>query len=149
MPPESASISTSSEQTISAISRLAIFCSDIKIAHSVFALPFALLSTFLSANGLPKLGQLALIIACMVTARTVAMSANRLLDADLDRANPRTARRAIPRGALSSRYFLITLTFCSLAFIGACAMFGVMYRNWLPLILSIPVLAFVAGYPYL
>jgi 4-hydroxybenzoate polyprenyltransferase len=132
-----------------ALARLAIFCSDIKIAHSVFALPFALLSTFLSARGMPAAGQLGLILICMVTARTVAMSANRLLDAELDRANPRTARRAIPRGALSSTYFIATLTICSLAFIGACAMFGVLYRNWLPLMLSVPVLAFVAGYPYL
>jgi 4-hydroxybenzoate polyprenyltransferase len=107
------------------------------------------LSTFLSANGFPKIGQLILIVICMVTARTVAMSANRLLDAELDLANPRTAKRAIPRGALSSGYFIAVLAVCSLAFIGACAMFGVWYRNWLPLILSIPVLAFVAGYPYL
>lgn len=132
-----------------AIARLAIFCSDIKIAHSVFALPFALLSTFLSAHGMPAVGQLGLILVCMVTARTVAMSANRLLDAELDRANPRTARRAIPRGALSSKYFIAILTICSLLFIAACAMFGLLYRNWLPLILSVPVLGFVAGYPYL
>ncbi|MBC8108607.1 MAG: UbiA family prenyltransferase [Anaerolineae bacterium] len=132
-----------------ALARLAIFCSDIKIAHSVFALPFALVSAFLSAKGKPAAAQLALILVCMVTARTVAMAANRLLDAELDRANPRTARRAIPRAALSSTYFIAILTICSLLFVGACAMFGVLFHNWLPLILSVPVLGFVAGYPYL
>src|SRR5579862_7463312 len=81
--------------------RLSIFAGDIKIAHTVFALPFALLSTFLAVRGWPKLGQLALILVCMVTARTLAMAVNRLLDARLDAENPRTARRAIPAGALS------------------------------------------------
>ena len=148
-----ASVCASSNQPASppqsSLARLATFCSDIKIAHSVFALPFALLSTFLSANGHPAAGQLALIVLCMVTARTVAMSSNRLLDASLDRANPRTTRRAIPSGALSSKYFVAILVLCSIAFIGTCAMFGVIYHNWLPLMLSVPVLAFVAAYPYL
>ncbi len=87
---------------------------DIKISHTVFAMPFALLSTFLAAkqkwNGLPKWGQLGLILICMVAARTVAMAANRLLDAELDAKNPRTARRAIPSGALSRTFVTATLS---------------------------------------
>ncbi|CAN5326283.1 putative 4-hydroxybenzoate polyprenyltransferase [soil metagenome] len=148
-PPNSGLPLKSRDDPHSGLARLAIFCGDIKIAHSVFALPFALLSTFLSAHGWPAIGQLGLIVACMVTARTVAMSSNRLLDANLDRANPRTARRAIPSGQLSSAFVAAILAGCAIAFIAACAMFGVLYRNWLPLILSVPVLAFVAGYPYL
>src|SRR5258708_22656631 len=85
--------------------QLARFASDIKVSHTVFALPFALLSTFLAANGWPHIGQLLLILACMVTARTVAMAANRLLDAELDARNPRTAGRAIPSGALTRRFY--------------------------------------------
>src|SRR5687767_10568143 len=85
--------------------KLAVFAGDIKISHTVFALPFALLSTFLAAYPLPGhapyVGQVLLIVLCMVTARTIAMAANRLLDAGLDRKNPRTARRALPAGALS------------------------------------------------
>src|SRR5579862_5875487 len=84
--------------------KLAVFAGDIKIAHTVFALPFALLSTFLAAHDLPgklpRPGQLLLILICMFTARTIAMAANRLMDARLDAINPRTARRAIPSGAL-------------------------------------------------
>src|SRR5438045_627357 len=80
------------------VSRLKLFAGDIKIHHTVFALPFALLSTFLAAGGMPKAAVLLLILICMVTARTVAMAVNRLLDAKLDAQNPRTARRAIPSG---------------------------------------------------
>jgi len=75
--------------------RFSAFAADIKISHTLFAMPWALFATFLAAGSWPKIGQIALIIACMVTARTVAMAANRLLDAKLDALNPRTARRAI------------------------------------------------------
>src|SRR4051812_45262199 len=116
-------------------------------------MPFALLSTFLAAhqrwNGLPKWGQLGLILICMVTARTVAMASNRLLDAKLDAKNPRTARRAIPSGALSRGFVGSALTLCAIAFIAATSLIGIFYSNWLPLILSIPVLAFLASYPLL
>src|SRR5918998_1498055 len=97
--------------------RLSLFARDIKISHTVFALPFALLSTFLAAGGSPRAGQLLLILICMVTARTVAMAANRLLDANLDKLNPRTARRAIPSGALSPGFYLAVLIGCAVAFV--------------------------------
>src|SRR3712207_6744155 len=48
--------------------KLAVFAGDIKVAHTVFALPFALLSAFLAAGGSPRAGQLLLVLACMVTA---------------------------------------------------------------------------------
>jgi 4-hydroxybenzoate polyprenyltransferase len=138
---------------LDAPSRLVTFARDIKLSHTVFAMPFALLSTFLAAHqkwgGWPKWGQLGLILICMVAARTVAMAANRLLDAELDAKNPRTARRAIPSGALSRGFVGSALGVCALAFIGATALFGVFYANWLPLILSIPVLLFLSGYPLL
>jgi 4-hydroxybenzoate polyprenyltransferase len=130
-------------------SRLSLFARDIKLSHTIFAMPFALLSTFLAANGLPKWGQLGLILICMVCARTVAMAVNRLLDAELDAMNPRTARRAIPSGALSRTFVTFALSLCAFAFIASTSLFGIIYRNWLPLILSIPVLAFLAGYPFL
>src|ERR1041384_3929824 len=84
---------------------LSIFAGDIKLGHTVFAMPFAVLSTFLAAApNLPKAGQLGLIVLCMITARTVAMASNRVLDASLDRVNPRTAGRAIPAGLLSRAF---------------------------------------------
>jgi len=126
-----------------------LFARDIKISHTIFAMPWALLATFLAANGLPRAGQLALIVLCMVTARTVAMSSNRLLDSELDARNPRTARRAIPSGQLSRGFFIAAAIACGLAFLGATSLFGFIYSNWMPLILSLPVLAFIASYPLL
>jgi 4-hydroxybenzoate polyprenyltransferase len=127
--------------------KLASFAGDIKIHHTVFALPFALLSTFLAAGGMPRVGVLLLILFCMVTARTAAMAVNRLLDARLDALNPRTSRRAIPSGALAVRFYLLAVCICSATFIGATALFQVMYHNPWPLLLSVPVLAWLGAYP--
>src|ERR1700721_2810610 len=76
----------------------------IKWEHSIFALPFALTGAMLAANGWPTLRVLGLIVLCMVAARSAAMAFNRLVDAKLDAANPRTAMRALPVGALSSGF---------------------------------------------
>jgi 4-hydroxybenzoate polyprenyltransferase len=126
--------------------------SDIKLHHSVFALPWAILATVLAAHrtsGSLRLGQLLLIIACMVTARTVAMVANRLLDAEVDADNPRTARRALPSGRVSHAFMSASVALCAAAFIAATAGFWVWYRNVWPLALSVPVLLFVSAYPFL
>lgn len=122
---------------------------DIKISHTVFAMPWALLATFLAADGRPRIGQVALIVLCMVAARTFAMSANRLLDATIDAKNPRTARRAIPSGQLSGAFVAAAMIACGFAFVASTSLFGSVYNNWVPLMLSIPVLAFVAAYPLL
>ncbi|RYG79990.1 hypothetical protein EON77_08440, partial [bacterium] len=87
-------------------SRFAEFAADIKLSHSVFALPFALLAMVMAAEvamptSHPRAGQVALVVLCMVVARSFGMGMNRLLDARLDALNPRTARRAIPAGRLS------------------------------------------------
>ncbi len=142
---------TSSAQPTSPslLGKLQIFAADIKISHTIFALPFALLSTFLAANGIPAPGQIALILLCMLTARTAAMSANRLLDAHLDALNPRTASRAIPSGRLSRRFVSIMLLGCALGFIFSTALFDLYYANPWPLRLSIPVLLFIIAYPLL
>jgi 4-hydroxybenzoate polyprenyltransferase len=128
--------------------KLVCLARDIKISHTVFALPWAVLSAFVAAGGFPKPGQLLLILCCMVTARTVAMSANRLLDAAIDARNPRTARRAIPSGGLSRGFVLATVAACSLAFVASAAGFLV-YGNAVPLLLSVPVLVFLCAYPLL
>jgi 4-hydroxybenzoate polyprenyltransferase len=125
---------------------------DIKLAHSVFALPWALLATVLAAHGQPIRAvaeKLLLIIICMVTARTAAMSANRLLDARIDAGNPRTARRAIPGGRLSPAVTVGVIVLVSLIFIAAAAMFEDLFADPWPLVLSLPVLAFLTAYPLL
>ena len=132
--------------------RLSLFAGDIKIHHTVFALPWALLSAVLAGTTYPHTltaGKLGLILACMISARTVAMAANRLLDAPLDAKNPRTARRAIPSGNLSRKFYAIALAACCLAFILSATLFQLVYRNPWPMILALPVLLFLCGYPLL
>ena len=73
----------------------------IKIEHTLFALPFALLGALLAANGLPTVRQVLWIVVAMVGARSAAMAFNRIADRNFDARNPRTANRAIPAGLLS------------------------------------------------
>jgi len=73
----------------------------IKFEHTVFALPFALLGALAAAQGIPPLRTSLWILAAMVGARTAAMTFNRLVDADVDAENPRTATRALPAGRVS------------------------------------------------
>ena len=126
--------------------RLRAFAADIKLSHSVFALPFALLSATLAARTPGArwgVWSFALVVACMVCARTVAMAANRVLDAELDRLNPRTARRAIPAGQLSKPYVLGLIGLFAGGFVASAGGFWVVYGNPWPLWLSVPVLAFL------
>ena len=138
----------------SPLAKLSLFARDIKIAHTIFALPWAVLATFLAAKetGQPlTAGKVALILGCMVTARTVAMAANRLLDARLDAQNPRTARRAIPSGDLSPNFYLAVLTVSAALFVLLTSgfLFVISPPNPWPILLSVPVLAFLSAYPLL
>ena len=116
----------------------------IKWEHSVFALPFALTGAVLAANGIPAWRTLLLIVLCMVSARTAAMAFNRLVDAEIDRVNPRTATRAIPAGLLS-RSFVGAFTAAS------CVVFLVAagFLNRLTLLLSPVALGIVLLYSYM
>jgi 4-hydroxybenzoate polyprenyltransferase len=82
------------------VNRFFRFLEEIKIEHTLFALPFAYAAALLAARGLPSWHALLWITVAVLGARTAAMSANRVLDASIDRKNPRTARRALPTGAL-------------------------------------------------
>jgi 4-hydroxybenzoate polyprenyltransferase len=88
----------------------------IKWEHSIFALPFALCGAMLAASGLPTLHQLLWIVIAMLAARSAAMAFNRLADATIDAANPRTRTRALPSGQLSP-------TFVATFVIVSCAIF--------------------------
>src|SRR6201985_3926312 len=74
----------------------------IKWEHSIFALPCAPTGAGLAAGGWPSLRVLGWIIVCMVAARSAAMAFNRLVDAKLDAANPRTSMRALPAGTVGA-----------------------------------------------
>lgn len=81
--------------------KLKIILEMIKFEHTVFALPFAIMSAFIAAEGLPPLTKLGWILVAMVGARSCAMAFNRLADAEIDSQNPRTATRAIPAGLIT------------------------------------------------
>lgn len=116
----------------------------IKWEHSVFALPFALTGAVLAAQGWPAWRTLGWIVVCMVSARTAAMAFNRLVDAKLDAANPRTASRAIPAGALSPAFVAGFVILSSAVFLFASAML-----NRLTLELAPVALAVVLAYSYM
>jgi 4-hydroxybenzoate polyprenyltransferase len=89
----------------------------IKWEHSIFALPFALCGAMLAARGLPTTHQLLWIIVAMVAARSAAMAFNRLVDASIDAANPRTRGRALPAGHLSPVFVGTFVIVSSLVFV--------------------------------
>jgi|SRR5579872_1774673 len=115
----------------------------IKWEHSIFALPFALCGAMLAASGLPTAHQLFWIIVAMVAARSAAMAFNRLADATIDAANPRTQMRALPAGHLSP-------AFVSTFVIVSCAVFVLASSqlNRLTLVLSPVALAVLLLYSY-
>ena len=115
----------------------------IKWEHSIFALPFALCGAMLAAGGLPTLRQLLWIIIAMISARSAAMAFNRVADAAIDAANPRTSTRALPAGTLSP-------AFVSAFVVVSCAIFvlAASQLNRLALELSPVALAVVLLYSY-
>jgi len=115
----------------------------VKFEHTLFALPFALISALVAAGGLPAGRTLGWMLVAMVGARTSAMAFNRLADEHLDRLNPRTQDRALPRGLVSRREaWLVTL-------VGAAALVvAAGMLNRLALALSPVALALVWGYSY-
>jgi len=115
----------------------------IKFEHTVFALPFALLSVVLASNGWPENSKLLWIIVTMVGARSAAMTFNRIADWQIDASNPRTQLRALPAGLLSRNFAVLFTLVSSLLFILAASQL-----NRLCLWLSFPVLSILFFYSY-
>jgi 4-hydroxybenzoate polyprenyltransferase len=116
----------------------------VKIEHTVFALPFAYVGALLAVGDVPSGHDLLWITVAMIGARSLAMALNRLIDAELDARNPRTASRELVTGALSRA---AVVAFCA----AALAVFVVAVWQLDPLVhllWPIPVVAFVV-YPYL
>lgn len=116
----------------------------IKWEHSIFALPFALTASVLAAGGWPPAAVLLWIVVCMVSARTAAMAFNRLADADLDGANPRTASRALPAGALSKGFVTGFVAVSAVIFLLAAAMLNRLTLELAPIALGV-----VLSYSYM
>jgi 4-hydroxybenzoate polyprenyltransferase len=81
--------------------KVALFLREIRIEHTLFALPFAYVGAIVAAHGIPPWASLGWITLAVLGARTAAMAANRYFDREIDAQNPRTARRAVASGALS------------------------------------------------
>ena len=118
----------------------------IRFSHTIFALPFALLAALLAWRQAEfRLRDLIGILLCMVFARSAAMAFNRLVDRQLDSANPRTSNRHLPAQILSVRSVTIFTAATSVAFVAATLLF---WPNPWPLMLAVPVLLFLLGYSY-
>lgn len=100
--------------------KIGILLEMIKFEHTVFALPFAFMGAFLAAGGLPEMVVFFWVVLAMVGARTCAMGFNRIVDARFDKANPRTAGRAIPAGAVKMREAWTMVILAGLLFFVAC-----------------------------
>ena len=129
---------------MSAVALPARFARLVKIEHTVFALPFAYIGAFLAVEDVPSAHALVWITVAMVGARSLAMGLNRLIDAEIDARNPRTAIRELPSGALSRAQVVV---FCALALVlYLVAVFQLAHVvRWL---WPIPLVGFVV-YPYL
>jgi len=138
-------------------SRLRTYLELVRFSHTVFALPFAIVAALIAARfgadqataaDDPARAWLRLgagILLCMVSGRTAAMAFNRLVDRTIDAANPRTAVRHLPRGAVQIGEVVLLIVASCAIFIAATLLF---LPNWLPLVLSVPVLAWLLGYSY-
>lgn len=115
----------------------------IRFSHSVFALPFALVSLLVASHGYPSWKTLGLVALVMVAGRTASMAFNRLTDERLDSMNPRTRNRHLPKGLLSRNYIKGLTFFCSVLFFVACYSI-----NELAFWLSPLALALFLGYSY-
>jgi len=122
----------------------------IRFSHTLFALPFALLSAVMAWAASPPIAfrwqDLAGIVVCMAFARSAAMAFNRLADRRLDAVNPRTLSRHLPAGLLSAASVVLFTAVCSAGFVAGTLLF--LPGNWLPLAAAVPVLLFLFGYSF-
>ncbi|MGB2985291.1 MAG: UbiA-like polyprenyltransferase [Phycisphaerae bacterium] len=135
------------------VSSVRIWAEMVKLSHSIFALPFAMIAVFLAGRniegrGWPHPGQLGLILVCMVSARSVAMTFNRIADAEIDARNPRTAQRPLPAGRLTRLAAWAMLGLSAVTFGIGCLSFHIFYDNTWPILLSGPILLFLCGYSF-
>jgi 4-hydroxybenzoate polyprenyltransferase len=130
--------------TATAVSLPRRFASLVKLEHTVFALPFAYVGMLLAVREIPPGRDWLWVTVAMVGARTLAMGLNRLIDAELDARNPRTASRELPSGTLTRTQVLALCALSLAVFLLAVFQLDPLVR-WL---WPVPVVLFVV-YPYL
>lgn len=136
-------ISTSGSPSRSRLRQLGVTLEMIQFEHTVFALPFALMGAVLAKGGIPGGGTMLWILLAMVSARSAAMTFNRLVDQAYDSRNPRTSSRPLVTRRLS-REFAWGFLACN----GALFILSAAMLNRLAFFLSFPVLALILGYSY-
>ena len=125
-------------------SNFKVYSEAIKLEHSIFALPFALLTFFIVLDGTPNYSTLFWIIVSMVSMRSFGMAANRIIDREIDKKNPRTSGRALPLGLISLERMLFFTVVSLLVFIFSVLNLHTSAMKFLP----IPIIIMVV-YPYL
>jgi 4-hydroxybenzoate polyprenyltransferase len=131
-------------QTLSGTSVLLRHANLVRLPHTVFALPFALVGVVLASYAAPiTLSDVVWVVVAFTTARFAAMGFNRIVDREIDARNPRTRSRAIPSGAMSVREAGVAVTIASLVFFIAA-----WQLNLLCLALAPVALAWVLFYSY-
>lgn len=131
-------------QTFGGASRLVAYINLVKLPHTVFALPFALVGVVLGSYRRPlRLADVGWVILAFTAARFAAMAFNRIVDRELDRRNPRTALRELPRGVLS-----VTEAWVSVLLASALFVYAASRLNTLCLLLSPVALAWVFFYSF-
>jgi len=128
------------------LTKLHLFSSAIRFEHTLFALPFAYIAMFLAADGLPTLSQFIWITVAMGGARTVAMTANRLVHAKEDASNPRTAARHLPRGLLGRKEMAAAMLVSMGVFIFAASQLNTLAFALSPLVVAVLFLYTYAKY---
>ncbi len=123
---------------------LKVIAKDIKLTHSVFALPFACAGLFIAETSLPTATQVLLLILCMIFARTFAMSMNRVIDWRIDEKNPRTLGRALPSRQIDVKNYRIWAGVAAIIFV-ACAFALNSTSGWL----SLPLLIILMSYSFM
>jgi len=115
----------------------------VMFSHTIFSLGFALVSMLLAANGFPKLSTLFWILICFLGARTGANAINRVIDAEIDARNPRTANRQVPKGEMKKKEIIIFTSICFFIML-----FGAYKLNFICFILSPIALFLMIIYSY-
>lgn len=125
------------------INKLKEYGKLVMFSHTIFSLSFALVSMVIAAKGLPEISTLIWILVCFMGARTGANAINRVIDAEIDARNPRTAGRQLPKGEMKKTEVIIFTVVCFLVML-----FGAYKLNWICLLLSPIALFLMIIYSY-
>ncbi len=125
------------------INKIKAYGKLVMFSHTIFSFSFALVSMVLAANGLPKISTLVWIVVCFMGARTGANAINRVIDAQIDARNPRTAQRQIPKGEMKKGEVIVFTLACFLVML-----FGAYQLNWVCFALSPVALFLLIIYSY-